>query len=99
MRRRNLTLGMRGGGAGPGVRSRASSLNVIRSGSSTHLSFLLFGLLVRCPCGSRLESCPLRRFHRIDCLEEKFFLAAHWSESELEQVLAAHNQCYWNRAR
>lgn len=98
MNQLNLTHGERGGGVEPVARPQAYP-DSIGSGSPSHLSFLLFGLLVQCPCGRRLESCPLCRFHPIECLEEKFFLAAQWSESELEQLLADHNQCYWHRVR
>lgn len=92
-----------GGGLEPVARPQASSfssspsLDSLRNGSASQRVFLLFGLLMRCPFGQRLEGCPLRRFHRIECLEEKFSLAEQWGESELEQLLAAHNRCYWHR--
>ena len=96
----------RDGGDGPEPVASPQALSLtspswdsLRSGSVSQRAFLLFGLLIRCPYGQRLEGCPLCRFHHIEWLEEKFLLARQWDETELEQLLAAHNQCYWHRVR
>lgn len=65
--------------------------------SQSNVSFFLFGLLIKCPFGRELGSCPLLSMRAVECLEDKYVLAEQLSEAEAHQLLAVHQACY--RAR
>jgi hypothetical protein len=65
--------------------------------SRINRSFLLFGLLIKCPFELELGSCPLLPLRKAECLEEKYVISEQFSEDESYQLLSVHQDCYRTR--
>ena len=52
----------------------------------------VLGLLVECPFGEALESCPLKVLRALP-LQEKIVLTQQMEESQLDDIISFHKRC------
>lgn len=63
-------------------------------------SFVIFGLLLKCPFGCSTISCPLEDLRSTDVSEEnKYHLAERLNSFHTYKLLKEHNRCFRDRMR
>ena len=54
------------------------------------------GLMVECPFGKALTTCPAKDL-RLLPIEERFKLVAQMQENQIDEIIAHHRQCLKER--
>jgi len=54
------------------------------------------GLMIDCPMGKVLESCPAKAVRALP-LQERFALVKQMEESQLDEIIAHHKRCLKER--
>jgi hypothetical protein len=54
------------------------------------------GLMIDCPMGKALESCPAKAVRALP-LQERFALVKQMEESQLDEIIAHHRRCLKER--
>ena len=63
-------------------------------------SFVIFGLLLKCPFGYTTTNCPLENLRSTDVSEEnKYHLAEKLNSFHTSKLLKEHNKCFRDRMR
>lgn len=72
-------------------------MTLSRNDTTTHQSYLIFGLLIKCPFGKTKSQCPISVYRQDSSLEEKFLLACQFSTNQLQQLISHHEACFKGR--